>query len=96
MVFVLILGAIFIILLFSIVTFLIIKLWLKLIDSLEKNQHKDEKSIKKDGYRFLYSLLEKDYDIDRYDIIARVSVVAILICIGVLCIWFSVGFTYFS
>lgn len=96
MVFVLVVGAIAIVLFVALIAFLIIKLWLKLISSLEKSQERTVKSIKKEGYRFLFTLLEKDYDLDRYDVIAKVSLVAILICIGILCIWFSVGYSYLS
>lgn len=96
MVFVLVFGAIAIVFLVALIAFLIIKLWLKLISSVEKSQERVEKSIKKDGYRFLYILLEKDYDLDRYDVITQVSLLAILICVVLLCVWFSVGYSYLS
>ena len=96
MVFVLVVGAIAIVFFVGLIAFLIIKLWLKLISSLEKSQERDEKSIKKEGYRFLFTLLEKDYDLDRYDAIAQVSLLAILICIAILYVWFSVGYSYLS
>ena len=96
MVFVLVVGAIAIVLFVALIAFLIIKLWLKLISSMEKSQERTVKSIKKEGYRFLFTLLEKDYDLDRYDVIAQVSLLAILICIAILCVWFSVGYSYLS
>lgn len=52
MAFVLVFGAIAIVFLVALIAFLIIKLWLKLISSVEKSQERVEKSIKKDGYRF--------------------------------------------
>ena len=96
MVFVLVVGAIAIVFFVALIAFLIIKLWLKLISSLEKSQERDEKSIKKEGYRFLFTLLEKDYDLDRYDVIVQVSFLAILVCVVLLCAWFSVGYSYLS
>ena len=94
MIFILILGAIVIISIFALLAFIIIKVGFKFIDSMEKSDNKAIRSTKKDGYRFLYSMLKKDYDTDRHDLLARTIVYSIALCLMVLFFWFSVGINY--
>ena len=94
MVGVLILGAIIIIAIFALLTYLVIKIWFALIKSKEKYQRKTINKTKREGYKFLYNLISTDYDVERNNVMARVIVIFSVLCIGVLCIWFSVGISF--
>ena len=94
MVGVLILGAIIIIAIFALLTYLVIKIWFALIKSKEKYQRKTIHETKQEGYKFLYNLISTDYDVERNNVFARVIVISSVLCIGVLCIWFSVGISF--
>ncbi len=94
MTFIIILGAIVIISLFVLLGVIVTKAWLKLIDSLEKDQNKVIKSTKKEGLKFLYILLQTDYDTEKYEVIARVAVIFGVLCILTLFLWISVGVSF--
>lgn len=89
--FFMVLGALIIIAVLALLAFVIIKIWLNLLDSLEKDQEKSIRSTKKEGYKFLYTLLRKDYDTEKYDVIARVTIISIVLCIAILYVYFSVA-----
>ncbi len=91
---VLIFGAIGIVAFFSLVAFVILKFWLWIIDSNQRSNRKVVRSVKKEGHRFLFSLLEKDYSAEKRDAVIMVITLAALLCIVVLFAWFSVGVTY--
>lgn len=94
MIFVIIFGAIVIISVFALISWIIIKAWFKLIDSLQKDQEKIIKSQKRNGIKFLYILLHTNYDTKKYDVIARVSIISIVLCAMTLWLWFSVGSSF--
>ena len=94
MVGVLIFGAIIIIAIFALLTCVVIKIWFTLIKSKEKDQRKTIHKTKQEGYKFLYNLISTDYDVERNNVIASVIVIFSVLCIGVLCIWFSVGISF--
>ena len=94
MIVVLILGAIIIITIFALLAYIMIKIWFILIKSKEKDQRKTINKTKQEGYRFLYNLVSTDYDVERNSVLARVIVIFSILCIGVLCIWFSVGTSF--
>ena len=58
MIFILIFGAIIIISILALLAFVIIKVGFKFIDSMERSDNKAIRSTKKDGYRFLYTMLK--------------------------------------
>ena len=94
MVGVLIFGAIIIIAIFALLTYVVIKIWFTLIKSKEKDQRKTIHNTKQEGYKFRYNLISTDYDVERNNVIARVIVIFSVLCIGVLCIWFPVGISF--
>ena len=94
MVVVLILGTIIIVAIFALLAYMVIKIWFAIIKSNEKDQRKIICKTKQEGYKFLYILFRTDYDIERYNVIARVIVIFSVLCIGVLYIWFSVGISF--
>ena len=91
---VLIFGAIIIVAVFALLAYIVIKIWLALIRSKEKDQRRTIDKTKKEGYKFLYNLLSTDYDGERNYAIASVIGLASVLCIGVLYIWFSVGISF--
>ena len=91
---VLIFGAIIIVAVFALLAYIVIKIWLALIRSKEKDQRRTIDKTKKEGHKFLYNLLSTDYDAERYSAIASVIGLASVLCIGVLYIWFSVGISF--
>lgn len=94
MILVMIVGAIVIISIFAFLAFVIIKAWHRLLKLNEKDNIKAIKSTKKEGIKFLYTLLSPDYDTERYNVIAAVSVISIALCALVLWSWFSACITY--
>lgn len=91
---ILILGAIVIVAIFAVLAYIVIKIWFTLIKSKEKDQRKTIHKTKQEGHKFLYNLISTDYDVERNNVIARVIVIFSVLCIGVLCIWFSVGTSF--
>jgi hypothetical protein len=94
MIFFIIFGAIVIVSVFVLISWVIIKAWFKLIDSLQKDQKKIIKSKKQDGIKFLCVLLQTNYDTQKYDVIVRVSIISIVLCAMTLWLWFSVGSSF--
>ena len=94
MVGILILGATIIVSIFTLFAYIVIKIWFALINSKDRNQRRTIHKTKQEGYKFLYNLISTDYDIERHNVIARVVVIFSVLCIGVLCIWFSIGTSF--
>lgn len=93
-IFVLICGAIAIIAVSALLAFITAKIWLAIIKSNEKADRKTIKNTKKDGYRFLFSLLMKDYDAEKRDAVISVIALFSLLCVGILYLWFSAGLSH--
>lgn len=93
-IFVLICGAIAIIAVSALLAFITAKIWLAIIKSNEKADRKTIKGTKKDGFRFLFGLLMKDYDAEKRDAVISVIALFSLICAFVLYLWFSAGLSH--
>ena len=93
-IFVLICGAIAIIAVSALLAFIATKIWLAIIKSNEKADKKAIQNTKKEGYRFLFGLLMKDYDTEKRDAIISVITLFSLLCAGILYLWFSAGLSY--
>ncbi len=93
-IFVLICGAIAIIAVSALLAFITAKIWLAIIKSNEKADKKAIQNTKKDGYRFLFGLLMKDYDTEKRDAIICVIVLFALLCACILFFWFSAGLSH--
>lgn len=94
MVVILILGAVIIISIFSLFAYIVTKIWFALINSKQKDQRRTIYKTKQEGYKFLYNLISTDYDVEKNNVVARVVVIFSVLCIGVLCVWFSVGISF--
>ena len=90
-IFVLICGAIAIIAVSALLAFITAKIWLAIIKSNEKADKKSLSKHPKEGYRFFFGLLMKDYDTEKRDAIISVIALFSLLCAGILYLWFSVG-----
>ena len=93
-IFVLICGAIAIIAVSALLAFITAKIWLAIIKSNEKADKKSHSKHPKEGYRFLFGLLMKDYDTEKRDAIISVIALFSLLCAGILYLWFSAGLSY--
>ena len=93
-IFVLICGAIAIIAVSALLAFITAKIWLAIIKSNEKADKKTIQNTKKEGYRFLFGLLMKDYDTEKRDAIISVIALFSLLCAGILYLWFSAGLSH--
>ena len=64
---------------------------------IKSNEKADKKSLSKhpkEGYRFLFGLLMKDYDTEKRDAIISVIALFSLLCAGILYLWFSAGLSH--
>ena len=93
-IFVLVCGAIAIVAVSALLAFITAKIWLAIIKSNEKADRKTIQNTKKDGYRFLFGLLMKDYDTEKRDAVISIIALFSLLCACVLYFWFSAGLSH--
>ncbi|MBQ3002494.1 MAG: hypothetical protein IJD82_02055 [Clostridia bacterium] len=91
---ILIFGAMIIVAVFALLAYIVIKIWLAIIKSNEKDQRKTIAKTKQEGYKFLYHFISTDYDAERIHAITSVIATFAVLCMGVLYLWFSVGISF--